>query len=122
MFREHPVRFIAYLLMIPLLLYGLYLMIRWWLDNYSTRLVLTDDLVVLTRGIFNTRVTEIRMTDIRSVRIDQRFIEHLLRVGTIQIASAGSDGYEITISGMPNPSKVQLIINERRVAGGGSDD
>lgn len=121
MFREHPIRFILYVLMIPIL-YGIYLLVRWWFDNYATRLILTDDLVVLIRGIFNTRVTEIRMTDIRSVRIEQRFMEHVFRVGTIQIASAGSDGYEIAISGMPNPTKVQRIINERRVRGGGSDD
>lgn len=122
MFREYPGRFLLYVLLIPVLGFGLYLLIRWWIKNYSTRLSLTETVVIFVQGIFNTRRTEVRMADIRTVHVEQNFKERILNTGSIMISSAGSDGYEIEVHGMPNPTKVRRLIDQFRISGGGSSD
>jgi uncharacterized membrane protein YdbT with pleckstrin-like domain len=122
MFREAPGRFMLYLLLVPAVGFGLYLLVRWWIKNYSTRLALTETVVIYTQGILNTRRTEVRMADIRTVHVEQSFMERILRTGSIMISSAGSDGYEIEVHGMPNPAKVRRLIDQFRITGGGSAD
>jgi uncharacterized membrane protein YdbT with pleckstrin-like domain len=111
-----------YLLLVPAVGFGLYLLLRWWIKNYSTRLALTETVVIYTQGILNTRRTEVRMADIRTVHVEQSFMERILRTGSIMISSAGSDGYEIEVHGMPNPAKVRRLIDQFRITGGGSAD
>ena len=122
MFRESPGKFLLQILLIPALGFGLYLLIRWWIKTYSTRLEITESVVIYIQGIFNTKRTEVRMSDIRTVHIEQSFKERILRTGSIMISSAGSDGYEVEIHGMPNPAKVRRLIDQHRRVSGGSTD
>jgi uncharacterized membrane protein YdbT with pleckstrin-like domain len=122
MFRAHPGRFLFHVLLIPALGYGLFLLVRWWLQNYSQRLKITERLVIYEVGIFDVTDTEIRISDIRTVRIERTFMERLLGTGTIMISSAGADGYEIDLKGMPNPRKVRELIDAHRGASGSTTD
>jgi hypothetical protein len=122
MFRAHPGRFMLYVLLAPALGYGLFLLVRWWLQNYSQRLKITERLVIYEVGIFDVTDTEIRISDIRTVRIERTFMERLLGTGTIMISSAGADGYEIDLKGMPSPRKVRELIDSRRGVTGSSTD
>ncbi len=113
MFRESPGRLLFYILLIPVG-YGLYKLARWWIDNLRYRLTITDRLVISEVGIFNKTYTEIHMNDIRSVEIDRTFIERLVGGGSIKIATAGSDGYEIEVRGLPHPMKIRDLIDQFR--------
>ncbi len=121
MFRNDPARWLLYFILIPALGAGLVLMVRWWFKNYGNRLVLTAEEATYIKGVFNTSMTEIRIADIRAVEVHQQFWEKMVGIGTIRIASAGSDGWEIDIQGMPSPGKIRHIINEGR-HGASSDD
>jgi len=121
MFQADPLRWLVYLLLVFALGAGLVLYGLWWFRVYGKRLVLTDEEAVYIKGVFNTSTTEIRLADIRSVEVDQSFWQKLMNIGTVRIASAGSDGWEIEIEGLPNPAKVRRIINEGR-HGANSDD
>lgn len=122
MFRESPLRFLMCLLLIPVLGYGLYLLIRWWLESYSTRMQITETVVIFIQGILNVRRTEVRMSDIRTVHIEQTFKERIFNVGSVMISSAGSDGYEIEIRAMPNPGKIRRLIDQYRATHGATSD
>lgn len=122
MFRSQPWRYLFHLLLFPVFLVGLFLFVRWWFASYSDRLVLTNDEVAYIKGVFNTSLTEVRLSDIRAVEVEQSFWGKLVDIGTVRIASAGSDGWEIDIAGLPSPGKVRRIINEGRHATGDSDD
>ncbi len=113
MFWAEPPRWLLYLITGPLLV-GLVLFFRWWFKNYTTRLRLTEDEVIFYRGVFSVKTTEIRIADIRAVEIDQSFWERMTGIGTVRIASAGSDGWEIDVKAMPNPKKIRRIINDGR--------
>jgi len=120
-FTEAPYNWGIFLAIVLTAGFGLALYTRWWFKNYGSRLVLTQEEATFIKGVFNTSMTEIRIADIRAVEVDQRFFEKLVGIGTIRIASAGSDGWEIDISGMPSPAKVRNIINAGR-HGSNSDD
>ncbi|TNE36530.1 MAG: PH domain-containing protein [Alphaproteobacteria bacterium] len=122
MFREAPLRFLMYLLLVPVLGYGLYLLGRWWIQSYSTRMQITETVVIFIQGILNVRRTEVRMSDIRTVHIEQTFWERLFNVGSVMISSAGSDGYEIDIRAMPNPGKIRRLIDRYRATHVGTSD
>lgn len=125
MFWASPLRWTLYLITGPFII-GLVLYFRWWFRCYSTRLRLTSDEVVFYRGVFNVTTTEVRIADIRAVEVDQTLWGRMTGIGTIRIASAGSDGWEINVDAMPNPKKIRRIINEGRHAasanGANSDD
>jgi len=121
MFQADPLRWLFYLVLVFALGAGLVLYAMWWFRVYGKRLVLTDDEAVYVKGVFNTSTTEIRLADIRSVEVDQSFWDKIMNIGTVRIASAGSDGWEIEIDGLPSPSNVRRIINEGR-HGSSSDD
>ena len=114
MFLADPLRWLIYLVLVFAFGAGLVLFGIWWFRVYGRRLVLTEDEAVFIRGVFNTSTTEIRIADIRSVEVDQTFWEKLMNIGSVKIASAGSDGWEIEIPGLPHPARVRRIINEGR--------
>jgi hypothetical protein len=53
-------------------------------------------------------------TDIRNVRVNQKFWQRVFSVGEILISSAGTDGMEIVMEGLPKPAKVKMIIDNHR--------
>jgi uncharacterized membrane protein YdbT with pleckstrin-like domain len=114
MMLANPIRWLIYLVLVFAFGFGLVLYGLWWFECYAKRLLLTEDEVVYIKGVFNTSTTEIRLSDIRSVEVDQSFWGRLVGIGSIKIASAGSDGWEIEINGLPQPTKVRRIINEGR--------
>jgi len=114
MLLANPIRWIIYLALVFAFGFGLILYCLWWFEAYAKRLILTEDEAIYVKGVFNTSTTEIRLTDIRSVEVDQSFWGKLVGIGAIKIASAGSDGWEIEINGLPQPNKILRIINERR--------
>ncbi len=113
MFRNSPVRFILYLVLC-LVGIGLILFLFWWLDCKSTVLTVTDKTVTLRKGIFSKSTNEVRIDDIRNVQIDQSVMQRLLGTGTVGIASAGFEGIEIKVSGLPDPEEIKDIINRYR--------
>ncbi len=120
-FDSAPLKWLPFILVLGPGAAGAALFARWWFDVYGKRLLLTSDEAIFIKGVFNTSMTEIRLSDIRAVEVDQTFWDKLMGIGAIRIASAGSDGWEIEIKGLPNPAKVRRIINEGR-HGANSDD
>jgi len=120
-FGNEALRWLISFLILGVAGVGLVLFVAWWFRVYARRLVLTLEEAIFIKGVFNTSLTEIRLSDIRAVEVEQSFWDKLMGIGTIRIASAGSDGWEIEIKGLPNPAKVRRIINQGR-HGTNSDD
>jgi uncharacterized membrane protein YdbT with pleckstrin-like domain len=51
---------------------------------------------------------------VRSVDIDQNFVQRIFRVGYIGIDSAGQDGIEIEIRDIPGPYEIKRLIDQYR--------
>lgn len=129
--RSHPFLFVG-VIVITLLTYGIVggiILILWWLWCRSTRLIVTEDRVILLRGILSKELTELMLRDVCFVSVYQSWTDRLFDVGRVEVGSAAAhiekildegriqQGYtatarsEISVTGIPNPEKVKEIIN-----------
>ncbi len=91
------------------------LMPQGWLDalGYTRNyIVLTDDAVVLKRGIINKRNTSINYDKINSIKIEQGFLGGLFNFGDVFIIS-GNDVLGEVVRGIINPEKLKADVQER---------
>jgi len=105
---------------ISLLGYGI-----WWLTTQAVALVITNQRTTLRRGLLSKHIIEVYHSNVRNVQVRQGLWDRLFNVGHLSIASAGSQGYEIDIQGIPKPYDVRKTIDEFRHAsrqGDGDDD
>jgi uncharacterized membrane protein YdbT with pleckstrin-like domain len=86
----------------------------WWLRVINIRLIVTNERVTLRMGILSKNIREVFLSDIRSVQINQRFMQRILNTGHVEISSAASSDAEIRIDGIPNPNKVKDLIDKHR--------
>ncbi|WP_337177698.1 PH domain-containing protein [Paludisphaera sp.] len=88
--------------------------LKWWLDCRATRLVITRKRISLKRGILSRRLNEVRVADIRNVRVDQTALQRLFGVGSVGVSSSGQGDVEIEVHGIPTPQRVREILDDLR--------
>lgn len=108
------VYFLFFWLIIPLLI------VLW--KRADLRLLVYPDRIILEKGVLSRNLTEVFISDIRTVNITQTFLQRVFNVGNISIASAGIAGYEEVAKGMPNPLKIRELIVELRSKHGLTDE
>lgn len=111
MFRKHPILFLVCLALVMMYGIGLLLLLIWWTRVSFKTLTITRKRVIYKEGFFSNNETEIPHSQIGTIQIHQNFWEHIFGVGTIEIAAAGTSGYELKLSGMPEPVKIQHLID-----------
>jgi len=117
MFRNHPFVFILCIVLIAAFGLGLIILLIWWAKTLGTRLTVTNSRITLRKGILSKYTNEVYHTDIRNVQIDQSLFQRIFDVGTIGFSTAGQDGIEITVAGIPHPESVRDIIDTYRRQG-----
>ena len=117
MFRNHPFAFILCIVLIAAFGLGLLILLIWWLNTLGTRLTVTNTRITLRKGILSKYTNEVYHTDIRNVQIDQSLFQRILDVGTVGFSTAGQDGIEISVAGIPRPESVRDIIDTYRRQG-----
>ncbi len=81
----------------------------------SLTLQVTEERVILERGILNKEIKEIFITDIRTIDVKQTLGQRIFGIGDIMIATAGTSDYEDVARGLPNPKRIKdLIIAQRQ--------
>jgi uncharacterized membrane protein YdbT with pleckstrin-like domain len=73
----------------------------------SVRLVIGDETVSLEEGLLGTTSTEILIRNIRTVEVRRSLVDRILGVGTLLIGASATEGYEIVVSGLPDPEAVR---------------
>lgn len=116
MFRNHPVLFVLYVLLIAAFGLGLVLLFVWWFQTLGTTLTVTNDQTTLRRGIFSKYTNDVFHENVRNIQVRQSFLQRMFNVGWIGISSAGQSGVEIEVNGIPDPERVKEIIDEHRNA------
>jgi len=74
----------------------------------------------IRRGILSKHVQQTRIDRVQNVNTEQRFIERILRVGTVDFDTAGTDDSDFRFVGVSSPSKVAEAVDraQREQAGG----
>lgn len=81
-----------------------------------------SDRVVLERGVLSKQITQVLISDIRSLDTKQGTMQRIFRVGDILIGTAGMSGYEMEARGLPNPKGIaDLILRQRQLIKGTID-
>jgi len=83
----------------------------------ATHYVVTTQRLRIRRGILAKKVQQTRIDRVQNVNTDQRFIERVLRVGTVDFDTAGTDDSDFTFRGIANPDEVVSAVDRaQRVA------
>jgi uncharacterized membrane protein YdbT with pleckstrin-like domain len=113
MFRNRPFSFVLCLIL-SLVGIGLIIFLVWWIKTKGTELTVTNERVSLRKGILSKFTNDVYLTDIRNVQLYQSFWQRVFRVGSVAISSAGNEGIEIEVKGIPNPDRIKEIIDTHR--------
>ncbi len=108
MFADEPGRFILACLLVPFVI-GIVWLLVWYVKTKCTLLTVGDERVLLTRGVFNKERLEIELESIRTVRIDQTFVDRIFNCGILKIYTAG-DNPELVQGGMPDPERLRSAL------------
>lgn len=84
------------------------------LKYFSTTLKVTEDSTTLKQGLLSRTTNNVYHHSVGNIRISQSLIERILNVGTLEIASAGTSGYEIKVSGIPDPKNIRTLIEQQQ--------
>src|SRR3954465_7648343 len=77
----------------------------------ATHYVVTTQRLRIRRGILAKKVQQTRIDRVQNVNTDQRFVERVLRVGTVDFDTAGTDDSDFTFRGIANPDEVVAAVD-----------
>jgi uncharacterized membrane protein YdbT with pleckstrin-like domain len=77
-----------------------------FVKRMATTYLVTNQRLYIRRGVLSKRVQQTRIDRVQNVNTDQRFRDRLLRVGTVDFDTAGTDDSEFRFIGIADPSDV----------------
>jgi uncharacterized membrane protein YdbT with pleckstrin-like domain len=110
MFRAHPFWFILFVLLIAAFGVGLLILLYWYIKTRATSLTVSDHELLYERGILSKERLAVSLRHVRSVQVNQSFMNRILGVGTIEISTAG-DEPEFTVEDLPDPHEIREAIS-----------
>jgi len=110
MFRAHPFWFILFVLLIAAFGIGLLILLYWYIKTRATALTVSDHELLYEQGILSKERLAVSLRHVRSVQVNQSFINRILGVGEIEIKTAG-DEPEFTVRDLPDPHQVREAIS-----------
>lgn len=110
MFRNHPLGFVLSVLLIAVGV-GLVILLVWYVKSVTETLTVTNEDLSYEQGILSRARSEVRLTSIRSVRVNQSLLQRIFGTGDIAIFTAG-DTPEVLAKGIPDPGRVRELIDE----------
>ncbi len=115
MFRAHPFWFILFVLLIAAFGIGLLILLYWYIKTRATALTITETDLLYERGILSKERLAVSLRHVRSVQVNQGFVNRILGVGTIEIKTAG-DEPEFTVHDLPDPHEIREAISRAQEA------
>ena len=110
MFRAHPFWFLFCVLLIAAFGLGLLLLLYWYIKTQATSLTVTEHELMYEKGILSKERLSVSLRHVRSVQVNQSFINRILGVGEVIIATAG-DEPEFSVGELPDPHEVREAIS-----------
>ena len=86
------------------------------LKRIATHYVVTTQRLRIRRGILAKKVQQTRIDRVQNVNSRQRLIDRVLRVGTVDFDTAGTDDSDFTVRGIANPDDVVSAVDRAQRA------
>jgi uncharacterized membrane protein YdbT with pleckstrin-like domain len=77
----------------------------------GTRYVITSQRLHIKRGILARRVQQTRIERVQNVNTHQSLVDRLLRVGSVDFDTAGTDDSDFVFSGVSRPDEVVAAVD-----------
>ena len=77
----------------------------------ATDYMVTNQRLYIRRGLLSKTVQQTRIDRVQNVNTEQRFRDRLLRVGTVDFDTAGTDDSEFRFVGISDPVKVAAAVD-----------
>jgi uncharacterized membrane protein YdbT with pleckstrin-like domain len=98
---------------------GALILVVGYLRRLFTKYLITNRRLRITRGIIRRRVQETRLERVQNVNYDQSVVDRMLRVGTVDFDTAGSDDSEFRFEWVNGPEQVVRAVDEAIAESGG---
>jgi uncharacterized membrane protein YdbT with pleckstrin-like domain len=82
-----------------------------FLKRLGTRYMLSNQRLIIRRGLLAKRVQQTRVDRIQNVNTEQRLLERVLRVGTVDFDTAGTGDSDFRFVGISNPDAVVRAVD-----------
>lgn len=87
-----------FLIVIPVLgFYHLYYL------RISNEYIFTNQRILIKKGWISTKTVSIHYNRITDISVTQNILDRILKIGTMAISTAGSEGYEVTLRHVSKP-------------------
>jgi uncharacterized membrane protein YdbT with pleckstrin-like domain len=83
-----------------------------YLRRLFTKYLITNRRLRITRGIVRRKVQETRLARVQNVNYDQSVVDRLLKVGTVDFDTAGTDDSEFRFEWVNGPDQVVRAVDE----------
>ena len=91
-------------------LFGLLLVVG-LVKRMSTTYLVSSQRLYIRRGLLSKRVQQTRIDRVQNVNTEQSLRQRILRVGTVDFDTAGSDDSEFRFVGIANPTEVAGAVD-----------
>jgi uncharacterized membrane protein YdbT with pleckstrin-like domain len=82
-----------------------------FVKRMATTYMVSNQRLYIRRGILSKRIQQTRIDRVQNVNTDQSLMQRLLRVGTVDFDTAGTDDSDFTFVGLSNPSRVVAAVD-----------
>jgi uncharacterized membrane protein YdbT with pleckstrin-like domain len=86
------------------------------LRRIATVYTITNQRLRIKRGIVSKQIKQTRIDRVQNVNTDQSVVERLLRVGTVDFDTAGTDDSDFAFVGVNSPSRVVEAVDRAQHA------
>ena len=85
----------------------------WYIKIKSIKVSVTNNDILVERGLLRKNRKELAIDKIRTIEVDQDFIDRIFGVGMIKVFTAG-DLPEIVVPGLPDPNKIRDLVKQKQ--------
>jgi len=96
--------------LVGIVLAGLVVLVG-FVRRMATTYMVSNQRLYIRRGLLSKRVQQTRIDRVQNVNTDQSVVERLLRVGTVDFDTAGSDDSDFRFVGLSSPSRVVAAVD-----------
>ncbi len=89
-----------------------------WLATRSTRYVLSDQRLKITRGVFNRVIEDIELYRVKDTRLTQTFWQRMVGIGDVELGTSDQSSPVVRLASLPDAEAVRdrlrSLVEKRR--------
>ena len=89
------------------------MLLVWYLQIKSIKLSVTNNDILVERGLLRKNRKELAIDKVRTVEVDQGFVDRIFGVGLVKVFTAG-DLPEIVVKGLPDPNRIRELVKQKQ--------